>query len=216
MKYTRLIGTVIAFCMAVPLFAQQYKATIPYRIVGEKMVIEMKVNGNARPFIFDTGGRTALTTKACQALQITATDSMKVTDVNNVESYYKTTRIENLTTPDDVINFKNAPSLIINEVKGWECFGVDGIIGSDLFASTIVSIDSQTKNIIVTSAGIGNIVSGNFDLVKMFLGLACLTTALSTPKLLAEFLVPSGPGGGAMSKIYAVNTIRTAVKSFAK
>ena len=24
----------------------------------------MKVNGNARPFIFDTGGRTALTTKA--------------------------------------------------------------------------------------------------------------------------------------------------------
>ncbi len=152
MKYTRLIGTVIAFCMAVPLFAQQYKATIPYRIVGEKMVIEMKVNGNARPFIFDTGGRTALTTKAGQALQITATDSMKVTDVNNVESYYKTTRIENLTTPDDVINFKNAPSLIINEVKGWECFGVDGIIGSDLFASTIVSIDSQTKNIIVTSA----------------------------------------------------------------
>jgi hypothetical protein len=44
MKYTRLIGTVIAFCMAVPLFAQQYKATIPYRMVGEKMVIEMKVN----------------------------------------------------------------------------------------------------------------------------------------------------------------------------
>ena len=153
MKYTtRMIGTVVAFCMAVPVFAQQYKATIPYRMVGEKMIIEMKVNGNARPFIFDTGGRTALTTKACQALQITATDSMKVTDVNNVESYYKTTRIENLTTPDDVINFKNAPSLIINEVKGWECFGVDGIIGSDLFASTIVSIDSQTKNIIVTSA----------------------------------------------------------------
>ena len=81
-----------------------------------------------------------------------ATDSAKVTDVNNVESYYKTTRIENLTTPDHVINFKNAPSLVIDEVKGWECFGVDGIIGSDLFANTIVTIDSQAKNIIVTSA----------------------------------------------------------------
>lgn len=63
---------------------------------------------------------------------------------------------------------------------------------------------------------LGNIVSGNFDLVKMFLGLACLTTALSTPKLLAEFLVPSGPGGGAMSKIYAVNTIKTAIKGVTK
>ena len=31
-------------------------------------------------------------------------------------------------------------------------FGVDGIIGSDLFANTIVTIDSQAKNIIVTSA----------------------------------------------------------------
>ena len=100
MKYTtRMIGTVVAFCMAVPVFAQQYKATIPYRMVGEKMIIEMKVNGTARPFIFDTGGRTALTTQACQALQMAATDSAKVTDVNNVESYYKTTRIENLTTP---------------------------------------------------------------------------------------------------------------------
>ena len=97
MKYTtRMIGTVVAFCMAVPVFAQQYKATIPYRMVGEKMIIEMKVNGTARPFIFDTGGRTALTTQAGQALQMAATDSAKVTDVNNVESYYKTTRIENL------------------------------------------------------------------------------------------------------------------------
>ena len=43
MKYTtRMIGTVVAFCMAVPVFAQQYKATIPYRMVGEKMIIEMK------------------------------------------------------------------------------------------------------------------------------------------------------------------------------
>lgn len=55
MKYTRITGTVIAFCMAVSLFAQQYKATIPYQMVGGKMVIEMKVNGTARPFIFDRG-----------------------------------------------------------------------------------------------------------------------------------------------------------------
>lgn len=52
MKYTtRMIGIVVAFCMAIPVFAQQYKATIPYRMVGEKMIIEMKVNGTARPFI---------------------------------------------------------------------------------------------------------------------------------------------------------------------
>lgn len=152
MKHTRMMGTAITLCMAVSLFAQQIKTVIPYRMTGGKMIIDMKINGQTRPFIFDTGGRTALTTKACEALQMVATDSMKVTDVNNVESYYKTTRIKNLTTPDNIIDFQNAPSLIIDEIKGWECFEVDGIIGSDLFAQTIVSIDSQTKSITVTSA----------------------------------------------------------------
>ena len=151
MKYTRITGTVIALCMTVSLFAQQYKATIPYQMVGQKMIIGMLVNGTPCSFIFDTGGRTALTTKACEALQLVATDSIKVTDVNNTESNYKTTRIESLATPDKVINFKNAPSLIINEVKGWECFGVDGIIGSDLFERNIVVIDPQNKTISVSS-----------------------------------------------------------------
>ena len=52
-------------------------------------------------------GKAGIQFKSLGALQITATDSMKVTDVNNVESYYKTTRIENLTTPDDVIDRKS-------------------------------------------------------------------------------------------------------------
>lgn len=70
--------------------------------------------------------------------------------------------------------------------------------------------------IIVSSAGIGNIISGNFDLAQMFFGLACMIVAMKAPKLLAEFLVPSGPGGGVMSKIYAVNTIKTAIKGVTK
>lgn len=68
----------------------------------------------------------------------------------------------------------------------------------------------------VSTVGIGNIVSGNFDIVKAGLALACLFGALGTPKLLSEFLVPSGPGGNVMSKIYAVSTLRNVVRSFAK
>ena len=43
-----------------------------------------------------------------------------------------------------------------------------------------------------------------------------MIVAMKAPKLLAEFLVPSGPGGGVMSKIYAVNTIKTAIKGVTK
>lgn len=53
MKYTtRMIGTVVAFCMAVPVFAQQYKATIPYRMVGEKMIIENESERHGTSFHF--------------------------------------------------------------------------------------------------------------------------------------------------------------------
>lgn len=70
--------------------------------------------------------------------------------------------------------------------------------------------------VIVTSAGIGNIITGDFDMMNVFLGLACMFTALSSPKLLSEFLIPSSPGGNMMSKIYAVNMVRSVVKSFVK
>ena len=152
MNLNRIMGIVVALCTAIPLFSQKYQATIPYRMVGEKMLIEMNINGNLRPFIFDTGGHTAITTAACKALQIEPTDSMKVTDVNNKDSYYKKLHIWSLKTPDNVFNFKNAPALVFDEIQGWDCFGVDGIIGSDLFVNNRVTIDSKAKVITVTSA----------------------------------------------------------------
>ena len=52
MKYTtRMIGTVVAFCMAVPVFAQQYKATIPDRMAGEKKILEMKTARHVLSFL---------------------------------------------------------------------------------------------------------------------------------------------------------------------
>lgn len=159
MNLQRMMGIACAFCMAIPLFAQQYRATLPYRMVGEKMVVEMNINGRLRPLIFDTGGHTALTAEACKALQIEPKDSMKVTDVNNKNNYYKKLHIWSLKTPDDKFNFKNVPALVFDEVQGWDCFGVDGIIGSDLFVNNIVSIDSKAKTITVTSAEVPSAVS---------------------------------------------------------
>ena len=152
MNSKRFWGTVMAACLTVSLLAQQHKSVIPYKLVGQKMIIEMLVNGQPRPYVFDTGGRNALTTEACQALGLSATDSMKVTDANNAVSYCKTTRIKTLATPDRVFGFTNAPVLILDRIPGWECFEADGIIGSDLLAQTIVTIDSKSQTITLTTA----------------------------------------------------------------
>ena len=54
MNSKRFWGTVMAACLTVSLLAQQHKSVIPYKLVGQKMIIEMLVNGQPRPFVFDT------------------------------------------------------------------------------------------------------------------------------------------------------------------
>lgn len=68
----------------------------------------------------------------------------------------------------------------------------------------------------ITSSGIANILQGDFDFIQVALGIMCMFTALKTPQLLSEFLIPAPPGGGLTSKIYAVQTIKSVVSQFIK
>ena len=72
MRYKIIILCLL--CVSVfPSIAQQYKAELPYRMVGGKMVVEMKLNGTLRSFIFDTGAsRTTLTGEFCREYGLAA------------------------------------------------------------------------------------------------------------------------------------------------
>ena len=151
MKY-RII-TIWLFCMMTfSVVAQQYKTVLPYRMVGGKMIVEMIMNGTPRSFIFDTGGRTALTGEICEELGLTVTDSLVVTDVNSNQAIDPIVVIESLLTPDGKINFKGVPALQLAQPSPFECFHADGLIGSDLLARTIVEIDGKAKTVTITSA----------------------------------------------------------------
>ena len=111
------------FCMMVlPVVAQQYKAVLPYRMVGGKMIVEMEMNGISRSFIFDTGGRTALTGEVCEELGLVVVDSLVATDVNSKKAAYPIVSIESLLTPDKKINFTNVPAMNLPEPSPFLCF----------------------------------------------------------------------------------------------
>lgn len=133
---------------------QQIRSKIPYRVVGGKMIVEMNVNGMPRSFIFDTGGRTALTGELCEELGLVVKDSMVVTDVNGNKGGYPLVRIKSLMTLDGVINFTDVPAMKLPEPSPFVCFHADGLIGSELFAKmqAIVEIDGKTNTITITSA----------------------------------------------------------------
>ncbi|MEJ8780344.1 MULTISPECIES: hypothetical protein [Butyricimonas] len=153
MKMYYKVITILLFCvMTFQVGAQKYKTVLPYRMVGGKMIVDLVMNGTSRSFIFDTGGRTALTGEICEELGLTVVDSLVVTDVNSKKAAYPLVSIESLMTPDQKINFKHVSAMKLAKPSPFECFHTDGLIGSDLLVRTIVEIDGKNKTITITSA----------------------------------------------------------------
>lgn len=132
--------------------AQQYKAILPYEIIGGKMIVEIELNGVPKRAIFDTGAaKNTITEKVMNELGLAITSTQSVTDVNNNVSQYNKLIISELGLPNSPINFKGYDALVI-QGNPFECLGVDVLIGSEIFARTILEIDNKTKTITVTSA----------------------------------------------------------------
>lgn len=150
----RIIFLLLFGILAFQSNGQQIQSKIPYRMVGGKMIVEMNVNGTPRSFIFDTGGRTALTGELCEELGLVVKDSMVVTDVNGNKGGYPLVQIESLMTSDGAINFTGVPAMKLPQPSPFVCFHADGLIGSELFAQmqAIVEIDGKTNMITITSA----------------------------------------------------------------
>ena len=156
----RIISLLVLCMLAVSAGAQQYKSVLPYRMVGGKMLVDMEMNGESRTFIFDTGaGKSALTGEVCGELGLATVDSLEVTDVNGKTDGYPLVRIESLLTPDGKINFRGVPAMRLPEPSPFECFGADGLVGSDLLARFIVEIDGKAKTVTLTSAERASAVS---------------------------------------------------------
>lgn len=149
----RIVGLLVFCMLTMSAGAQRYKSVLPYRLVGGKMLVDMKIDGESRSFIFDTGaGRTALTGELCEKLGLMVADSLVVTDVNSRQVSYPIVSIGSLLTPDGKINFQGVPAMKLPKPSPFECFQADGIIGSDLLARLIVEIDGKAKTVTITSA----------------------------------------------------------------
>ena len=139
--------------LAVSVGAQQYKSVLPYRMVGGKMLVDMKVNGESRAFIFDTGaGKTSLTAEFCEEYGLAEGDSLMAVDANGKQTGLPTVMIESLLTPDGKINFHGVQAMKLPSPSPFECFDADGLLGSDILAQLIVEIDGRAKTITLTSA----------------------------------------------------------------
>lgn len=126
---------------------KSYYQEIPFEYVKGKIIIPVTLDNQVHRFILDTGAPTILSTQIAQKLGIVLTDSLKVSDANETKQQMAVVKIPKLSLSN--LDFYDS-SAIVYTIKTndiFDCFQIDGFIGSNLLHHSILQIDHKSKKI---------------------------------------------------------------------
>jgi len=150
LRYKSLLFLVCWFFTST-VFAQDV-AILPYKVVANKMIIEIHLNGKLVPMIFDTGGKNAISSALKVEFGAAVIDSKEIVDANSSKKHVDIVKLNQVETPDKKATFNDVPFIVVdNEL--FTCLGVGGLIGSDLWQNNTIEINDQTKEIKIRTGG---------------------------------------------------------------
>lgn len=126
----------------------QYFAALPYESINEKIIIKARINDKTYRFLLDTGAPTTISTQLSETLKPALVAQIPVWDVNNARDSMMVVSLNEIFVGD--IAFKNIPALVAKPNIAFECFELDGIIGSNLMRNSILQIDERNKQMVLT------------------------------------------------------------------
>ena len=133
---------------------KRYLQKIPYQIKGEHLiVVPVIINGKSYNFLFDTGASLLISDKLFKELNLPIISQKEVTDAEGIKKEMKFILLPILQLQE--ITFINTVGIVNHDessdfVNLLECYGIDGVIGSDMFRNSVVQFDEQNKHIIIT------------------------------------------------------------------
>lgn len=125
-----------------------YYSTLQYENINDKIIVKIKIKDSTYRFILDTGAPTTITTKLFDELKPNIITKISVSDINAVKDSMVVVSLNEILVGD--IAFKNIPTLVAKPNVVFECFEVDGLIGSNLLRNSILQIDESNKKVIIT------------------------------------------------------------------
>lgn len=129
---------------------KNYYTEVAYKELKGKLIIPVEIQGNSYRFLFDTGAPNLISHSLRDLIETKALTSIQVKDANDKRQPLDVVVIPMLKIGG--ISFKNSPA-IVNDINSnflFECLEIDGIIGSNLVRNSIVQIDSEKKQILLT------------------------------------------------------------------
>ena len=129
---------------------QNYYSEIPFEYVNSKIIIPVIIEGKTYRFMLDTGAPNCITLKLKKSLSAKVIQQLPITDANNTKSVMDVVALPELTIGG--ITFQNSVALAYTDENNiiFDCFEIDGFIGSNLLRNSILQIDNNNKVIRIT------------------------------------------------------------------
>ena len=125
---------------------------MPYRMVNGKIIVDVQVGGKVRPFLLDTGcSRTYISNKVNAGLNSQPTTTVLFAQDSGGQVFSApVVRLDSLRCGNWVVTGRKV-GVLDDNYPLLKCFGIDGIIGSDLLKKSVLHISSRDSVLILTS-----------------------------------------------------------------
>ena len=131
--------------------SKNYYTEIKYEDIRGKLIIPVKIGNENYKFLFDTGAPNLISKNVWNKIESKYTKELSVSDANQKKQPMVMSRIQVLKIGN--VTFKNTSTIVFMDEDNlvFDCFKVDGIIGSNLLRKSIVEIKSKDGLIILTN-----------------------------------------------------------------
>ncbi len=128
-----------------------YYTQINYDWVKGKIIIPVFIEGKTYQFLLDTGAPNLISSELLNRLQSKTVDSVFVNDANSKRKKMEIVSIPSLTIGEVV--FENISTLVYQYEQNilFDCFKVDGIIGSNMLRESIIQFIPKEKILRITN-----------------------------------------------------------------
>ncbi len=148
MKNIQSIFTIVFCFLLTPLNGKENPQRIPFEAVRGQIIVTAELGGLTRRFLFDTGSKTCITDSLARELGIGTSRQRRIYDSGG-----ETQRTDYVELPAALrlgdTEFRNIRALILHDNEFLRCFGIDGILGPEIFHQMAVGISMQRQELTI-------------------------------------------------------------------
>ncbi|SEQ36839.1 Aspartyl protease [Hyunsoonleella jejuensis] len=147
---------------------KKYFTSITYKNVNDKIIIPVTIKDSTYQFLFDTGAPNVISTSLLSVVKYSSGRALTISDSNDRKQKMNLITLKEITVGD--ITFSNTSALVFDKSENilFDCFEIDGIIGSNLLQKSIVQINPETKELVLTNS-LKNLRLGDEAPTKLFI-----------------------------------------------